>query len=112
MKKKVIFLFSVVALTMTICVSTGTEVGKGSILTNVGSGLGVTSNPVGQKVGTSSAINVLGIYAGGEAGINKAARSAGITKISHVDPKKDECFGSLRQVHHHGLRRITPCSLD
>lgn len=93
MKKKALFLFSVVALTMTSCASVGTEVGSGGLYTGVESGLGVTSNTVGQKVGTSSAINVLGIYAGGNAGINAAARSAGITKISHVDHKKMSVLG-------------------
>lgn len=93
MKKKAILLFAVVAMAMTSCASLGTEAGSGSLYTDVQSGMGVTSNPVGQKVGTSSAINVLGLYAGGDAGINTAARSAGIKKISHVDHKKQSVLG-------------------
>lgn len=46
-----------------------------------------TSNPVGSKCGVAKSSVILGIISpkGLENGIDKAAKSAGITKISHVD---------------------------
>lgn len=46
-----------------------------------------TSNNVGSKVGTAKVTNLFNIAAWGDASINKAAKMAGITKISHVDVK-------------------------
>ena len=48
--------------------------------------VGATSHPVGSKVGTSSGTCYLGIIClDADAGIQSAARSAGISKISTVD---------------------------
>lgn len=47
----------------------------------------VTSNNVGSKVGTVSTMNLFNLAAWGDGSINKAAKMAGITKISHVDVK-------------------------
>lgn len=48
--------------------------------------VGATSNPVGSKVGTSSGTCYLGVLClDADAGIQSAARSAGISKISTVD---------------------------
>lgn len=45
-----------------------------------------TSNPVGNKCGEATSTRVLGLFGGSDnIGINKAAKSAGITRISHVD---------------------------
>lgn len=45
-----------------------------------------TSNPVGNKCGEASFSQFLGFLGGSSnAGINKAAKNGGITKISHVD---------------------------
>ena len=46
-----------------------------------------TSNPLGSKCGVAKSITYLGVWTQGgeENGIDKAAKSAGITKISHVD---------------------------
>ena len=46
-----------------------------------------TSNKVGTKCGETSSMIYLGIWSnnGSENGIDKAAKQAGITKISHVD---------------------------
>ena len=47
-----------------------------------------TSNPVGNKCGEASASRFLGLFGGSDnMGINKAAKSGGITKISHIDYK-------------------------
>jgi hypothetical protein len=50
--------------------------------------IAATSNPVGSKTGTSKAFGILlfpPFIGAGNAGIEKAAKSAGITKISTVD---------------------------
>ena len=55
-------------------------------------------NNVGNKVGTSSWSNIFGIIQTGDAGINAAAKGAGIKKISHVDVTKTNILG-LFQTH-------------
>ena len=47
----------------------------------------ITSNPVGSKVGTAKTTNLFNVAVWGDAGVNKAAKMAGISKISHVDVK-------------------------
>ncbi|MCA6364051.1 MAG: hypothetical protein IM638_13505 [Bacteroidetes bacterium] len=44
-----------------------------------------TSNPVGTKVGTSTARRVFGFWVQSDASIATAAKNGGITKISTVD---------------------------
>ena len=46
-----------------------------------------TTNPFGTKCGEAKSTIYLGLWSskGGENGIDKAAKQAGITKISHVD---------------------------
>ncbi len=70
-----------------------TQAGMGGIYTNVKQGEGVTSNSRGSKVGTSKANAYVGIIAVGDASIEAAAKSAGITKISHVDSQKKSILG-------------------
>lgn len=55
----------------------------------------VTSNSLGKnaKVGESKQVNVLGLVAAGDASIEKAAKAAGITKITHVDQKNIGVLG-------------------
>jgi hypothetical protein len=64
----------------------------GGLFTKVQAPLAVTSNQGSVKVGTAEATSILGIIATGDASINAAAKSAGITKIHHVDY---EGFGVL-----------------
>jgi len=54
-----------------------------------------TSNTLSKsaKVGVSKQLNVLGLVATGDAGIAKAAKEAGITKISAVDQKNKSILG-------------------
>ncbi|MDP8209782.1 MAG: TRL domain-containing protein [Candidatus Electryonea clarkiae] len=49
--------------------------------------LAATSNPVGTKIGTSTAKVYFGIFMEGDASIKTAAQNGGITKISTVDYK-------------------------
>jgi hypothetical protein len=61
--------------------------------TNVKAPVAVTGNSVSTKVGTSTAISVLGLIARGDASIEAAAKSAGITKIHHVDEQSTKVLG-------------------
>ena len=53
----------------------------------------VTSNALGSKVGEAQTFNYLGAVALGDAGVQKAAKQAGITKVSHVDKKVFSILG-------------------
>lgn len=56
--------------------------------------IAATSNPVGNKCGTASHWSFLLLFSGGaNLGINKAAKEAGITSISHIDLKKTNFLG-------------------
>lgn len=57
----------------------------GGIYTDVRDGMAVTGNSGSSKVGTSEAKGYVGLVALGDASIQTAARSAGITRIHHVD---------------------------
>lgn len=81
------------AMLMSSCAVVGTGAGMGVLYTGVSEGAAVTANPLGTKVGTSKATNVLGLVATGDASINAAAKSAGIKKVSHVDVKKVSVLG-------------------
>jgi hypothetical protein len=60
----------------------------------------VTSNPLSKdaKVGTSSYITLFGAINLGDAGINLAAKKAGITKISVVDVEVTNYAGIYAKV--------------
>ena len=49
--------------------------------------LAITDNPVGTKVGTVRVTNFCNLVTIGNGSINRAAKMAGIKKISHVDVK-------------------------
>ncbi len=57
----------------------------GALYTDVKAPLTATSHTGSSKVGTAGATSILGIIATGDASINAAAKSAGITKISYID---------------------------
>ena len=75
---------AVMAIAMTSCSSIGMV---GLIYDGDIQPVAVTSNALGQKVGTATCVSVLGIVAVGDGGINAAAKNGGIKKISHVDRK-------------------------
>lgn len=55
-----------------------------------------TSNPVGSKVGTARAVNVLGFWTGAnDYSIRTAAKNGGITKISTVDIQESRYAGTV-----------------
>lgn len=58
--------------------------------------IAVTSNPIGNKCGEASCTRVLLVFGGSaNVGINKAAKSAGIQKVSHVDYVTKKCLGGI-----------------
>lgn len=93
MKKIYLAAVASIALFASSCAMIGTPAGVGAFYTGVTSGEAVTSNNLGKKVGQSSATNVLGLVATGDASIAAAAKEAGIKKISHVDSKKTSILG-------------------
>ena len=93
MKKIILSACCVLALGLASCSTVSSGSGMGVLYTGVSEGQIATSNPVGHKVGTSSSLGVLGLVSIGDASINTAAHSAGISKISHVDVKKTSILG-------------------
>lgn len=87
MKKVICASVASLALLLTSCGSIG------AIYTDVTGPGAATANKVGKKVGVSESVGVLGLVAIGNAGINAAAKEAGITKISHVDVKTMSVLG-------------------
>jgi hypothetical protein len=65
----------------------------GSLYTDVQGPAGVTSNSGSSKMGTGSCQSILGLIATGDASIATAAKSAGITKIHHVDYYSQSILG-------------------
>lgn len=94
--KKVLFSLAIAAactLTFSSCAVVGTQTGVGTLYTGTTDPVAVTNNNVGSKVGVASATNILGILVMGDAGVNYAAKNAGIKKISHVDVQKTSVLG-------------------
>ncbi len=65
----------------------------GALYQDVKTGEAVTSNARGSKVGTAEVSNILGAILTGDASIETAAKSAGITRISHIDSQKKSILG-------------------
>jgi hypothetical protein len=61
--------------------------------TDVKAPLAVTSNANASKVGTAEAVSYLGAIAIGDASIEAAIKSAGISKIHHVDQHYTSILG-------------------
>lgn len=93
MKKLVLSLGCVLALGLASCSTVSSGSGLGILYTGVSEGQIATSNSIGRKVGTSTSMGILGLVSVGDASINTAAHSAGITKISHVDVQKFSVLG-------------------
>jgi TRL-like protein family len=66
---------------------------SGYIYTDVKAPVTATSNSNASKVGSSQATSILGWFATGDASIDAAAKSAGITKIHHVDEESTNILG-------------------
>ena len=92
--KKIIFSVAC-ALALTSCGTVGLV---GTVYVDATEPAAVTSNTLGTKVGQAEALSVLGVVAVGDAGIEKAAKQAGITKVSHVDKKTFSVLGLFTKV--------------
>lgn len=82
--KKLLVLFAMVVL-LSSCGAFVQAPLVGGLYTDVKAPLAVTSNEGSSKVGSAEATSILGLVATGDASIDAAAKSAGITKIHHVD---------------------------
>ncbi len=98
--KKVFFsvALATVMLTFSSCAWVGFFMGQepdltGMVFTSVTQPSEATSNKVGSKVGTAKVFNICNVVAIGDAGIDKAAKLAGISKVSHVDVKTTNILG-------------------
>ena len=97
MKKTIMTVACALALTlgMTSCGVVGLV---GAVYTGYTEPAAVTCNDLGSKVGQASAVSILGVVAAGDAGVNKAAKLAGITKVSHVDKKTVSVLGLYTKI--------------
>jgi hypothetical protein len=64
-----------------------------TLYTDVKAPFAVTNHSGSSKVGSAKATSILGIVATGDASIETAAKSAGITKIHHVDERVKNILG-------------------
>lgn len=87
MKKKFMLFASLVVLALGFSSCGAVSDGPGFIYTGQTRSYAVTDNTIGSKVGTVKTINVFSMVAVGDASVNKAAKMAGIKKVSHVDVK-------------------------
>lgn len=60
--------------------------------------IAATSNPVGNKCGEAKTVRILCFGGSADLGINKAAKKAGITRISHVDQYSTTFLGIYTKV--------------
>ncbi len=92
--KKFLFaaLFLSTAVLVSSCATVKTPV-MGLIYTDVKAPEAVTSNSGKSKVGKGIATSVMGLFAQGDASIETAAKSAGITRIHHVDYHSTSILG-------------------
>jgi hypothetical protein len=92
MKKTLLFIGASAILMLQSCAVVKSPL-SGGLYTGVKSPFAVTENSGSSKVGSASATSILGIVAMGDASIQAAAKSAGITKIHHVDEEATSVLG-------------------
>jgi len=83
----------VVAVVLSSCAASVTSPAMGQLYTNLKAPFAVTSNSVSTKVGTGEVTSILGLIATGDASIQTATKSAGITKIHHIDVECTNILG-------------------
>jgi len=91
-KVKMLVLVAGSALLLSSCASLKSPL-LGVLYTQVKAPVAATGNSGSTKVGTSKATSILGLIATGDASIDAAAKSAGITKIHHVDEESMTVLG-------------------
>lgn len=85
MKIKTLIVAAGAAFMLSSCGAAVMTPAAGYLYTDVKAPLTATSNSGSGKVGSGEIASILGIVATGDASIESAAKSAGITKIHHVD---------------------------
>ncbi|MGM0636072.1 MAG: TRL-like family protein [Bacteroidota bacterium] len=93
MRSLKLLLVLAVASTMFVGCAMSSSPVMGSIYQKVKSPVTATDNSSSSKVGTAEATSILGIVATGDAGIEKAAKDAGITKIHYIDQEATSILG-------------------
>ena len=94
----VVGILSVMAVALTGCILPSGAPLMGPIYTNVtGPGYAIDSSAAFTKVGTSECSGII-FVAVGDASVQKAAQSVGITKIHHVDVKYMMILGVYGKV--------------
>jgi hypothetical protein len=77
------------------CVGLANPAGAGGLYLDVKYPVAATSNSGASKTGTAKVMNILGLYTVGDASIETAAKSVGITKIKSVDGHARSIFGLI-----------------
>ncbi|MFT5032688.1 MAG: hypothetical protein ACI9OO_000619 [Bacteroidia bacterium] len=85
LKSLAIGMMAMGAVFATGCASVTSPVGYAGIFTSVNGPVALTENVGSRKTGEACASNVLGLFASGDASIDKARRNGEIAKISTVD---------------------------
>ena len=87
MKKHLLVFAAAIAFTLGLCSCGAVADFPGAIFMSHTKPVAVTSAPVGSKVGTVTTMNLFNLVTWGDGSVNKAAKMAGISNISHVDVK-------------------------
>lgn len=91
MKKLILSAAILAAVALSSCVGATSPL-AGLVYTDVESGVAVTGNSLGTKVGRAMGKGII-CFATGDVSIQTAARSAGIKRISHVDQHSMSVLG-------------------
>ena len=92
-KIKLLTLAAAAAFMLSGCAFTPRAPLYGFLYTGMQAPVTATGNSNSSKVGTAQATSILGWVATGDASIQAAAKSAGITKIHHVDEQHTSIIG-------------------
>jgi len=92
MRVKSLFFIIAIAFIMSSCAVVKSPL-TGFAYTDLKAPFAVTDAQASSKVGVAKATSILGIVATGDASIEAAAKSAGITKIHHVDEEVKNILG-------------------
>lgn len=91
---KKLFFTLCVLIFMCSCASVQSPVGAWAYV-KVKGPVAVTGNTGSSKVGTAECSGILGLVATGDASIQTAAKSAGISKVHHVDYESNSILGII-----------------
>lgn len=92
-KMKKIFIVLFAAVVLSSCGTLTGVPGYGAVYQDVFAPAFVTSNPLGFKKAEGTVTSVLGLFSTGDASIQRIAKEAGISRISHVDTNTKSILG-------------------